>query len=298
MLKIIEQFINPSEKLSSSSSHTEHSGHSGSGTSGRIREWLKTLENSYFIIKGHIQSGKTIFMICMSNFLMAFGFTVVILLRNADADREQIYTRLTNFQTSHNKRYRKSFVCNKVAGPKLEKKNKAQLFICLGNESSVNHVLRVLTPKKYVLFIDEVDYVDSGDGKKSDPILTMKTQAYCTFGVSATVMDTIGKEFVIPKNLILLTTPSNYKGIFNHQINIVPNIIGSFSGVKSADLFETVHLEPFIQSYISRNDGHPFNFNGVYHPNICLINITRCVDPCMNAQHKISNMFPNVASIV
>ena len=58
---------------------------------------IKSLEKQYISVKGHVQSGKTEFMTYMSTLLLTKGFSVIIMLRNMEADREQIYKRITNF---------------------------------------------------------------------------------------------------------------------------------------------------------------------------------------------------------
>jgi len=56
-----------------------------------IREMFSSLKGRYLTVKGHIQSGKTNFMICASTLFLLSGYSVVIVLRNNKADQEQTH---------------------------------------------------------------------------------------------------------------------------------------------------------------------------------------------------------------
>ena len=146
----------------------------------------------------------------------------------------------------------------------------------------------------YVLFIDEVDYVDSGtSAKKMELINEMKTHAYCIFGVSATVMDPLGKEKINPKHVILIgttTTYGTYKGIKDLTLMPIPKKC-HYSAKMSLDLFEQdVGLELYIDSFLTRTVST--------FPRIGLVNICRTKDPCMRAQTRLGETHPKLATIV
>jgi len=269
----------------------------------KMVKWLVSIKDQYIAVKGHIQSGKTKFITCVANFLMSIGISVVVILRNNKADCEQIYDRLRDFEKDHNSRFGKSFSIRKVQGKKIVKKEGAQIFLTLGNHTNINKIMKTFESSSYVLFIDEVDSVDSGCSKKSEAIDRIKKNAYCIFGVSGTIMDVIGKEPVITKNLILLTTNENYKGVFNNRIQM-QTVMGGvtvvkkdavFSGLVDANLFETAGLEQFLCEYMKRP---VFKYCSVSYPNICLVNVTDCIKPCMEAQQAIRGLFPTLTTLV
>lgn len=259
---------------------------------------IKSLEKQYISVKGHVQSGKTEFMTYMSTLLLTKGFSVIIMLRNMEADREQIYKRITNFY----KDYKIDFsVIKKLNHKNFAKKvkNIPQMYFVLGNMANLKILNRAIGNGDFpfVLFIDEVDYTDSGNGCKSSYIKELKEKSYCVFGVSATIMDFLIKENVSSKNLILLKPSSNYKGFINNKIctkEISSDCI--YSSKITTNLFESVPiLEDFIKEYCEKPI---YNNNHNNHPNICLFTITRCIEPCIKAQETISEKFPNVSTIV
>ena len=270
--------------------------------------WISSLENEYIIVKGHIQSGKSNFMICAANVLLHMGFNVVVILRNNCADQTQFTENFSRFQGEHNVPFDQKPLFKASSSSKKLKQDTPKIILLLGNESNIQKTLDNLeqSRRKYVVFIDEVDGVDmGGDSKKSEILPKIKEKAYCVFGVSGTVMDPLCKENVRRKNLITLSTPPDYKGIVNNRILIQTTFPGSmnpisdkdnnYSGKIDDDLFSGVQLESFLQSYTSLP---PFETLLTYHPRICLINVSRCVEPYKKAQKQIISLFPNVMTLV
>jgi hypothetical protein len=186
----------------------------------KVSDLMKNLEKRYITIKGHIQSGKTKFMICASSLFLMAGYSVVIILRNNRADQEQIYERLSLFEKELNGVSETSFSVCKTSVQKI-KIDRPKIFLTLGNASSTTKIFNELeknyeTP--FIVFIDEVDYVDSGTGQKNEIIPLLKENAHCVFGVSATIMDPLGKENIFPKDVILLSLSPRYKGIPSIQV--------------------------------------------------------------------------------
>jgi len=227
-----------------------------------ISHTLESLHHRYFTVKGHIQSGKTRFIIETSRSLLALGLDVVVIVRNNRADREQLLDRLG----APDKRIR----------------------IALGNHSSITAVRETLK-QPFALFLDEVDAVDSGtEAKKTVAIAEIKALAYCCFGVSGTVMDVIAKERVMPDTLIQIPIPPAYKGIVNNKITMKTLPSSSrFAGKTGDDLFQTMDLTGFLGEYLKKET-----------PRLCLFTITDCILPCENAQETITHLYPTVATIV
>ena len=243
---------------------------------------IKSIQQQYYIVKGHVQSGKTNFMVCASNWFILSKLSVIILLRDRKSDRDQMYNRFKSFSDIS-------------IFKKIRKVETSSIFLLLGNKSSVDKALETIdTP--YILFIDEVDYVDSGTkSKKCSLIQQLKQKAYCTFGVSATIMDPLGKEYVSSKHIILLGTHHNYKGIDSIRMMEISSE-SKYSGKTTDDLFEEDSgLELFMEEFSSRK---PIVYMEKSIPNICLINICRTKEPCINAQERLSTFYPNVIIIV
>ena len=262
--------------------------------------YTKSLEHKYFSVKGHIQSGKTSFMIYLGNLFLHIGYNVVILLRNIDADREQIYSRFIDFYKKFNNfgEDKNVEMIKKVRSSGLKdfnSNNKLSLLFGISNDVNILNINSFLNESKrpYILFIDEVDFVDSGNGKKNINLQFLKKNSYCIFGVSGTIMDVLVKEDIYSKNIIILKTPCNYKGIINNMINMKEiNKKVKYSSKKDINLLEkNKFIEDFIEHYIKKEVDEN-------HPNICLVNVTRCINPCFKAQQDISLKYPSLTTIV
>ena len=249
------------------------------------------LKEKYIVIKGHVQSGKTNFMICASSLFISMGYSVVHLLRDRTSDREQLYDRLVNFD--------KELHIIKNAGT-IGSKKVPQIYLALNNKSSLSKVFKIINKSTfpYILFIDEVDYVDSGDietVKKYEVIQDMKKNAYCTFGVSATIMDQLGKEDISSKNIILLNTKSSYKGIDAIQLLEIDKKC-KYTGNINDNLFDQdIGLLSFINDFSKRQ---PTPYLVEIYPNICLVNICRTKGPYFKIQEYLGNSHPELATIV
>jgi hypothetical protein len=247
------------------------------------------LQNRYIAIKGYVQSGKTNFMIYSSLMFLSLGMDVVIVLRNSNSDLYQIYSRLDSFRKELDALFQRSFELSSTKKPKQSLQ--PQILLSLANGIALEKVLATIT-RNYVLFIDEADHVDSGTQTRKSIILPMlKSQAHCVIGVSATVMDLLGKEALIPKDLILLQPPSNYRGIpelLEKPQYIPPGSIYS-SKVDSNLLENDPYLIDWIQDLI---EIEPYQLeDGTIHPIIALVSICDTVDPCTRAREAIVSQF-------
>ncbi len=275
---------------------------------GPNRAWVESLKDKYTVIKGHVQSGKTNFMICASALFVSMGYSVVHLLRDRKSDRDQIHGRLLCFQENYNKAFGQTMRVVKTLGSKINTKSSVaspKIYLALGNESSVKKVLSIVKVSKHpcILFIDEVDNVDSGNAtKKHAPIQELKKRAYCVFGVSATIMDPLSKENITSKNIILLGTESKhgvYKGIDSIELMRIDDSIKCvYSGATNRNLFvEDEGLKSFIDEFMTRQPIVRIKDDTEY-PNICLVNICRTKDPCLSAQIELGKTHPKLATIV
>ena len=265
------------------------------------RAWVESLKDKYTVIKGHVQSGKTNFMICASALFVSMGYSVVHLLRDRTSDRDQIHGRLLRFQEDHNKAFGQTMRVIKTAGAGAKSVDSPQIYLALCNKPSVTKVLSIVnaSERPYILFIDEVDFVDSGDAtKKYEAIQDMKKSAYCVFGVSATIMDPLGKENITSKNIILLGTESKhgvYKGVDRIQLLEIDSNC-KYTGLVDSNLFkEDEGLKAFVDEFVTRQ---PIRYVTRTHPNICLVNICRTKGPCFKAQIELGKTHPKLATIV
>lgn len=257
----------------------------------KIFENIEDLQNRYILVKGNVQSGKTKFIICASMLSIFYDYSVVIIIRNQQADREQLYERILNFQ----KEIGENFNVHKIS--KKIKKEGNKILLGLGNSSSIQKIIDSVESKKYILFVDEVDFIDSGDyTKKNKNLNNLKENSFCTFAISATIMDPMAKEEITPKDLFLLNVSQKYKGIDKISFKIVKRTC-KFSGRMKDDLFKKDGcLLEFLEEFSQKS---PFLIeNNKKHPNICLINICRTKDPYYKVQNYISKFIPDLTTVV
>ena len=240
-----------------------------------IEELLAVEWGGYSPVKGAVQSGKTRFMIYASLLLRLANMSVVVLLRNLCADREQFGRRMAAARAEWSSRF----------------PDEGSIFVCLTNASACRQLEREVRGTNYALIIDEADACDSfSDGRKKDEFLALlKSGARKTFGVSATVMDLIGQAGVAPSSLILLTPPADYRG-FMDLTHVPIETESAYSARTDCDLTTE---DPGLDSFVGE-------FSAIRRPKPCigLVNICRTKAPCYRAVRDLSPRHPSVLFLV
>ena len=124
-------------------------------------EEIEKTNSKYIVVKGYVQSGKTGFMIEATSFFLSKGFSIIHLLRDRVSDRKQFHSRLS--QSIHSKIILKT--------DKIE--DEPTVYLLLSNKKSMYHLWKLMEDSviPYILFIDEVDYVDSCQTTKKYEII-------------------------------------------------------------------------------------------------------------------------------
>jgi hypothetical protein len=257
---------------------------------------LDFLRDRLLLVKGHVQSGKTKFIISASMLCLLYNYSVVVIIRNQQADREQLYERFLDFQQKFNKQFGSQiFPLHKIT--KKIKKEGVKILLGLGNNASMQKIIDSTLPKKYILFVDEVDFIDSKElTKKNENLKILKENSFCTLGISATVMDPLGKDDITTKDLLLLNVSQKYKGIDKISFKLVKRTC-KFSGRMKDNLFKKDEcLLDFLTEFSKKT---PFSVkNNEKHPNICLINICRTKEPYYRVQDYIGKNISSLVSLV
>ena len=256
-------------------------------SSSCIETRYASLWKQFMAVKGHVQSGKTNFMVCVSLLYLWLGQSVIILVRNLQADSNQFLQRWEAFRTKSEPYVPKVKVIK--SSTSITKRKTPALYVCLGNQSSLKKMISLVPEKQFVLCIDEVDALDLGRGsQRSLQLATLKERACITFGISATMMDPLCQE-QNPK-LMLLQTPVDYKGI--HDITFKPlTQKAQFSATIESDLIENnPDLMPFIDTFIQR----PVTTM----PHMVLLNIGRTVNPYLSFQKALATHYPSLATLI
>lgn len=258
------------------------------------KEIVSSLLHHYIAIKGHVQSGKTKFILCVSFLMLWFDISPVLVLRNLHSDVSQIITRLDEMRSKY-----KSFL------PKIKiiksntksetKQTKSAFYICLGNGIAMKKFNKIV-PDHYVCILDEVDSLDMGrDTHRNEQISLLKKNALIVFGVSATMLDPLAKEQVLSEDVILLKTASDYKGI--KDIKFVPITDDSvFSNRVDDDLTEKQPgLLTFLDDFSKRT---VISQNEKLYPHIVLVNVGSTVSPYIKFQKLLQDELPSLCTIL
>ena len=271
----------------------------------------KIVNQKKFIIKGLVQSGKTEYMICLMLYMLMCGKSVVVVLRNIDDDRVQFSKRYLEFK----KRYIKYFpelndivFFDNILKYKVGRSfalETPKIFVLLDNNSNIKKMNEILIENyiRYVTIFDEADYVDSGKGLKSKQYNILKMRSSKIFWVSATIMDMLSKEEGISGENIIFLRPSdsdNYKGIINSRIGMKTIPDSKYVGEIDEDVFE---LNPYFDTFLGEYKckevySYEYSKNSTSHPNICLVNLSHCIEPLEKAQIRIARTHPELSVIV
>lgn len=251
------------------------------------REFFNTdnFKNKKVIVKGFVQSGKTNFIISASALFNFFGNkNIVIITRNSTDEQIQLLNRVKQFNTEV-----KSTL--NTDGDFLS--NSKNIFIEIGNPSRIKKITKLMIKKKkdYILFIDEVDFMDTSDTKTTEELLKLKENAYSYFGVSATIMDSILKTE--DTELVILSKPENYRGIESFITRTLPNKNSVLTKKISDPIIEDDNLEDYLQEFSTKTPYFVPIYSD-YHPVDTLIRVSRALDPNRRLLSYISKQYPNI----
>jgi hypothetical protein len=296
----------------------------------------------FTIIKGHMQSGKTDFMIGAAIRYRLCGISTLIVLRNSIADKVQIRDRMKKRWAEYEEAFLRAGIHLPLKLTFPEGRNIAEdlkisphIYVELGNVVDIRKITENLeahpeNADNLVLFVDESDSI-MGDIVEEDNIngvqITkqldkIKSKCYCTFAVSATILDNVMKENVNNGNILILDPPSNYKGISQlkqHPLSHPINSLGQSNkdigdrymneGVidlrKIDDYFERdPNLQPYISTLNTKTYPESFtvvqdmNMVDVQIPNIALLNFTNGREHMYRIYEYIAQDFENIIPIV
>ncbi len=251
-------------------------------------EIFRDFHKHYFVIKGHVQSGKTQFMICLGLLLNWFGIAMVFVTRNLHSDAIQLLDRIRSIKGYQP--YLPLYVSTST-----RRKPVSGMYVCLGNKQSLTSYTRFLSDIPYMVCIDEVDMMDMGrDTHRNDCLARLKQNAWTVWGVSATMMDTLSKETVLPHHIFLLQTPSDYKGVLDITFRPLQHQATFYATQHASILENNDDLVPFLTDFSSRQ---PIENGGKRFPNMCLMNICRTIQPCRELQQFVQTEFPTITTL-
>lgn len=222
-------------------------------------------EDKNRVIKGHMQSGKTWVIICMSIYYVTkYKIPVYIVVQNSVDAREQLQQRLDEILT--------------VKG----------IHIVLRNSMDLKKTIKNL-PKIYVTIIDECDFNDSGiESNAQEKLEKLKGLSCVTWNISATPMTSLVKEDIDGGNVIVLRKPENYKGITNIVFKSLP-FPAQHCDFSDSDPFTK---DPNLLSYIiDFSKTSPIEVGAQKHPRITLLRVGRVITPQLKIAEYVHEMY-------
>lgn len=286
-----------------------------------IKKYVHALlraEYNYLILKGHVQSGKTGFMIAAATINMRMGRSTIIILKRNKVDMIQIKDRIDQYNnnlqiylTRKNIRQRPyevkyldtTFNINDFIS--AMRSEPPRIIVALGNDTQIGRINQAMDtisknkiPTKYNLFIDECDLMDTIGTKTSDALVPLKEKADLIMGVSATVMDNLMHEQVDNNSLIMMDKPYGYRGIgtFVH-----PEIKWESACPCNRDFDDPFEKDPNLELYLNnlskKSPIHIPYFNQKV-PIMALINIGKVINPQKRLFNQASKLYPNFVFIM
>lgn len=245
---------------------------------------IRNFKDKKVIVKGFIQSGKTNFIITASALFNFVGDkNIAIITRNSTDEQAQLINRIVHFNSELRK------VIDSKEGDFFSKSE--NIFVEIGNASRIRTLIKKLKKKDYVLFIDEVDFMDTSDTKTVTELAKLKENAYCNFGISATIMDSILKTE--ETELIVLSKPENYRGIESFITKNLLNASSVLTKTISDPIVEDTNLDEYLREF-SVKSPYFVPLYSDYHPIDTLIRVSKALDPNRRLLSYIATHYPSI----
>jgi hypothetical protein len=284
--------------VSGTSTGSRGQGNTGTLIRGQINikkkyKKIESFKDVPHLVQGLCQGGKTSFIIGISILSFLQHGKSLIILRNSDCDKKQFCDRLTNYI----KDLFLELEITKVSIPIIKNGNteKDGIHVALGNETLIKY--KEWEEKSFTMFLDEADLLDTGDSERTRIIDSLKNKSQGYFLVSATVLDCIGKDPILPENVIFINKHPQYKGLecFDYYIEIDPDT--EYIGKADGDFFlADKSLHPFCEYYKALPPTETYGCAII--PHMCLINYSHLKKPMMKALETIREKYPNIFTMV
>lgn len=195
----------------------------------------------FTLVKGDIQSGKSMLLIALSRFMVKYK-DVIVILRNSIADVNSLTLKFENLGVRVTTKYK-------------QEKFK-QVLIVPGN----HYQLEKIKFTDYVLLIDEFDFNEKNNTTKYyESYKKIYKTADKVIGVTGTVFPSLFRQNLESSQIVVLKPPETYKGI--QQINFIPKMVKNLNDIK--EILTGIPESTFVDC------------NGDFHPNILLLKETQ-----------------------
>lgn len=276
----------------------------GTDINGQPVKFIDILKfyEKYIIVKGFMQVGKTKFIISSAVWHILNGMSSIIVLRNYNGDKDQMIRRVDEFNTELQQflgeefkdKFKIEAVCKDNIKVKYLNGEKPKIIVSIANKSPLKRINKLIednpeTSKKFILYMDEVDFIDSDGTDVQNELIKLRLHAFCSFGVSATILDSTFKHDVDKGNVIILSTPENYNSVVNFKfihLEFENNLVAVTDGNILNDMNLTPYLDDFLDKkpyYVELYDDEYGNESDIrskcHHPVDSLMRVSICNNP-------------------
>lgn len=303
----------------------------GRGTA-RMNQRLLHYYGKYMLIKGDFQTQKSKAMICLAMGFWLRKKSSLIILRNTNADLYQLNKRFQE-RVNEAKLYLRSrnqdadrlnidIYSGSIPTDHLDDLltgRRPRIMFLIANEKNIRREINQhladapARRKNFVLFIDECDDNDKAmasqkrPSKRSIELAKLKANAFCTFGVSATPLDTLMEQDIQRGEMFVLSRPENYQGfsrflhcpITNQGIEVDSLAITeeqmdedekdtTFTSGSDEDILEKDKTMRRWLAWLAKQQPETVSYYKEKHPVTALIRVGDATDPMKNLGRYIA----------
>lgn len=246
------------------------------------------------VVKGHVQSGKTNFMLCTALVhLFRDLMSSVIVLRDSRGDFNQIANRIKETVKSLSDYLARGDIEIKILmvdshlsdvefDLAMECKS-PRLIVVLGNGSQLARINRRLEAgednKEFLLFIDEADANDAGDSARAQQVLSLCQKAKYRLHVSATVLELGLKNELDVGGVHIMRDVPHYMGLDKLQPRYLKDgKAAPCNKVKDVPSEKDPNISEFLD-FFAELEPHYIDLFSCYHPQHCLISCGATIEP-------------------
>lgn len=280
-------------------------------------EYKIQFNKKHLLIKGYVQSGKTMFIICMAIKYLMFGISSIILLRNFTGDQVQIEERFEKFRNT----FFKKFSNDDYIMINIEQ------FCEYSNVDDIRQMLSAKVPKIVFILVnknamkkitDQIDYVDpqytlmidecddncSPTAEQYYPLISkLIDNSRQTLEITATTLGTIGQHDIYSDCVRELSTKKSKNGLYYIGLGDLKYIeidTGTKNVPNTSDINEVFKVFPYLEKHL-----HEIAYdNSIY--SICyqgqamfdLVQVTHYINTQETLFKYNIKKYPHVAAVI
>ena len=208
--------------------------------------------------------------------------------------------------------YKDKFNIEALSGKKINAQHLTgqvpKILISIGHATPLRNINKLIednpeASKKFALFMDEVDFIDSEGTNVQKELVKLRQHCFCSYGVSATILDSTLKYDIDKGNVIILSTPENYKSIVNFKF-IHLNLDNHLTATKNGDIMtDDLNIIPYLDEFACKKPHYVEMYEDekhgtediirpeCHHPVDSLLRVATCHNPNLILLSYISTKY-------